>query len=163
VLRPDGLHGGHAVRHGLEALCASLLNVPLYELARPERDEAPEFVIHKPIAAKRAAAALESLFAWHDAAVRAPQVFLPKSAHAYVRCRAEKDETAAMKQARDTWMGSPWQADRAEATAATHMALRGRDPFFDDDAASQERFAELAQAVFHALEEAKPLDAELLA
>jgi exodeoxyribonuclease V gamma subunit len=165
VLRPDGLHGGHAVRHGLEALCASLLEQPqtLYELVRPGRDEEPSLIPHKPIATRRAAAALESLFAWHDAAVRAPLAFLPKSAHAYVRCLGEKGEASAMNKARDTWMGSPWQADRAEATAATRVALRGRDPFYDGDEASQSRFVALAQAVFRTLDEAKPLDAELLA
>jgi exodeoxyribonuclease V gamma subunit len=163
VLRPDGVHGGHAVRHGLEALCASLLGIPLYELARPEKGELPDFHLRKPVAPKRAAAALDTLFAWHDAAVRAPQVFLPRSAHAYMQCRAEKDEAAALRAARDTWMGTPWNAERAEASPATQVALRGRDPFYDDDAASQARFIQLAEAVFRTLDEAKPLDVEVLA
>lgn len=160
VLRPGGVHGGHAVRHGLEALCASLLNVPLFELAR-EDDEIK--LVRKPVERKRAAAALESLFAWHDATLRAPLAFLPKSAHAYVHCLGEKGEASAMNKARDTWMGSQWQADRAEATPATRVALRGRDPFYDNDEASRTRFAELAKALFRTLDEAKPLDAELLA
>ncbi|UHQ20483.1 exodeoxyribonuclease V subunit gamma [Lysobacter sp. KIS68-7] len=164
VLRPDGVHGGHAIRHGLDRLCASLLGLPMYELAKPSKDDAPEFNILKPLTEKRAIAALDSLFAWHDAALRAPQVFLPKSAHDYVQVLAEKDAVAALRAARQTWTGDRYgQTERAEATAATHVALRGRDPFIDEDVESQLRFARLAEAVFRALgQDAVPLDAEVL-
>ena len=163
VLRPDGVHGGHAVRHGLEALCASLLGLPVHELARPSKDDAPAWTVRKPRAPARAAAALDALFAWHDAAVRAPLVFLPRSGWTYLRTRAEKDADAAMKKASDTWMGGSRTEDRAEATPATRVALRGRDPFYDEDVQSQARFVDLTMAVFATLEDAKPFDAELLA
>ncbi|HVQ33879.1 MAG TPA: exodeoxyribonuclease V subunit gamma [Lysobacter sp.] len=162
VLRPDGVHGGHAVRHGLDALCASLLGLSLHELARPEKEAAPEWRVRKPATPKRAAAALDALFAWQDAAVRTPQVFLPKSGHAFLQTLAKKDADAALRCARDTWMGSAHDG-HAEATAATRVALRGRDPFYDDDKTAQLRFAQLAAALFTALEDASPLDPAVLA
>jgi exodeoxyribonuclease V gamma subunit len=139
-----------------------LLDLPVHELARPSKDEPPAWRVRKPVKPARAAAALDALFAWQDAAARSPLPFLPKSGHAFVRCRAEKDDNAAIRAARDQWMGSQYNADRAEATAATRMALRGRDPFFDDDAEAQVRFALLSIALFQALDEAKPLDASVL-
>ena len=42
-------------------------------------------------------------------------------------------------------------------------ALRGRDPFYDDDKTAQLRFAQLAAALFTALEDASPLDPAVLA
>ena len=163
VLRPDGVHGGHAVRHGLDALCASLLGLPVHELARPEKDSPPEWRVRKPVAPKRAGTAIDALFAWQDAAVRTPQVFLPKSGLEFVRCLAEKDGEAALRSARDQWMGSSFNADRAEATRVAGVALRGRDPFYDDDERAQIRFAQLAVALFTALDQATPLDAGVLA
>ena len=43
------------------------------------------------------------------------------------------------------------------------MALRGRDPFLDEDTTAQMRFAQLSVALFQALDEAKPLDPAVLA
>jgi len=75
---------------------------------------------------------------------------------------AKKDADAALRCARDTWMGSAHDG-HAEATAATRVALRGRDPFYDDDKTAQLRFAQLAAALFTALEDASPLDPAVLA
>ncbi|BCT92270.1 RecBCD enzyme subunit RecC [Lysobacter helvus] len=164
VLRPDGQHGGHVIRHGLDALCASLLGKSMHLLARPEKGADPEWIVRKPVSEKRAAAALDAFFAWHDHAVRAPQVFLPKSGHDFVACLAKKDPASALRAARDTWMGSAFEGiGRAEASPATRVALRGRDPFYDDDASAQMRFAELSVAIFSALEHATPLDAGMFA
>jgi exodeoxyribonuclease V gamma subunit len=164
VLRPDGLHGGHAVRHGLERLCAALLDVKFFELARPEKDEKPVWSERKAPTPKRAAATLDAFFAWHDAAMRAPQVFLPKSGHGFVQTLQAKDVEAAIKVARETWMGTQYDGGgRSEATPATRMALRGRDPFYDADDESLKRFAQLSVALFAALEQAEPLDATVLA
>ena len=75
---------------------------------------------------------------------------------------AEKTPDAARKSARDCWAGSEWQSDRAEATPATLVALRGRDPFLDDDAHELGRFALLSTALFDALAGRAPLDLEVL-
>lgn len=163
VLRPDGLHGGQVVRHGLDALCASLLGLPVHELARPDKESDPAWRVRKPVTPKKAAAALDALFAWQDAAVRAPQVFLPKSGFKYVQCFGDKGADAALKIARDTWTGTGYDGGRAEATPATRVALRGRDPFFDEDEQAQQRFALASIAIFTALEDATPLDAEAFA
>jgi exodeoxyribonuclease V gamma subunit len=163
VLRPDGLHGGQVIRHGLDALCASLLGLPVHELARPDKASDPVWSVRKPVATKKAAAALDALFAWQDAAVRAPQVFLPKSGFRYMQCFGDKGADAALKLARETWTGSGYDGGRAEATPATRVALRGRDPFYDDDAQAQQRFALASIAIFTALEHATPLDTEAFA
>jgi exodeoxyribonuclease V gamma subunit len=172
VLRPDGLHGGHAVRHGLERLCASLLGLHFFELARPEKDAPPAWIEHKLPTREserkreqaRAAATLDALFAWHDAALRTPQVFLPKSGHCFVQVLKAKDADAAITAARNTWMGTQYDGGgRAEATPATRVALRGRDPFYDSDEESLKRFAHLSVALFSALEDGEPLDAGVLA
>jgi len=55
-----------------------------------------------------------------------------------------------------------WQSDRAEATPATRVALRGCDPFLDGDADAQARFALLSTAVFEALAGTAPVDAGVL-
>jgi len=163
VLRADGIHGGHAVRHGLEALCAALVGQSLHELARPDKTSPPEWRVRKPIAEAKARKALDSLFAWQDAAVRTPLPFLPKSGHAYVQALAEKEPDAALRAARDTWMGTGWNSDLAEATATTRVALRGRDPFIDGDVEARTRFAALAEALFRTLDSGVPLPAEVLA
>ncbi|MCC8363125.1 exodeoxyribonuclease V subunit gamma [Lysobacter sp. A6] len=163
VLRPDGLHGGHAVRHGLERLCASLLGLRFFELARPEKDAPPVWSDRKLPTPKRAAATLDAFFAWHDAAMRTPQVFLPKSGHCFVEVLKEKDADAAINAARNTWMGTSYDGGRAEATPATRVALRGRDPFYDGDEDALKRFAQLSVALFAALESGEPLDAGVFA
>jgi exodeoxyribonuclease V gamma subunit len=163
VLRPAGLHGGHAVRHGLDRLCASLLGMTVYELALPPKEPSPELVPLPPLPRPEAATLLASLLHVREAALRAPLLFLPKSAYDYVRTLADKDATAALKAARDCWAGSDWQPDRAEASPATLVALRGRDPFLDDDAASQQRFVATATALLAALAGEAPVDPEVLA
>ena len=59
--------------------------------------------------------------------------------------------------------GTGYDGGRAEATPATRVALRGRDPFFDEDEQAQQRFALASIAIFTSLEEATPLDAEAFA
>ncbi|MGO4550915.1 exodeoxyribonuclease V subunit gamma [Lysobacter sp. 2RAF19] len=168
VLRPDGLHGGHAVRHGLERLCAAVAGIKFFELARENKESPPAWVERKPPTPKRAAAALDSFFGWHDAALRAPQVFLPKSGHCFVRKLDGRYDDAAIaaatKSARETWTGTQFDgAGRAEASPATRVALRGRDPFFDEDEQSLTRFKLLSVSLFSALADATPLDPEAYA
>ena len=165
VLRPSGMHGGHAVRHGLERLYASLLGLRYFELARPDKDEPPAWVERKAPTPKRAAATLDAFFAWHAAALRTPLVFLPKSGHCFFEVLQEKNNVeAATKVARDTWTGAKFEGGGlAEATPATRVALRGRDPFYDANPDALARFQLLSCAVFNALENATPLDREALA
>ncbi|HET6435468.1 MAG TPA: exodeoxyribonuclease V subunit gamma, partial [Xanthomonadaceae bacterium] len=162
VLNPGGVHGGHVVRHGLDHLCAASAGLALHELAVPAKGEPPALTSRPALAAAEAADILESLLAVREQALRAPLVFLPKAGYRYVRVLDEKDEHAAVRAARDCWLGSEWQADRAEAGPATRIALRGRDPFLDGDAAARARFAATATEVFAALSGARPADPERL-
>ncbi|HZX76011.1 exodeoxyribonuclease V subunit gamma [Lysobacter sp.] len=163
ALRPKGLHGGHAVRHGLDRLCAAVTGLSLYELARPADGEEPQWLEQPPLDASQVPAILDSLRALRERALHTPLPFLPRSGYSYVLALADKGEDGALKAARDCWAGSDWQQDAAEASPATRLALRGRDPFLDDDAESQARFVALADAVFAALRGEAPVDVEALA
>jgi len=162
VLNAGGLHGNHVVRHGLDWLCASTMGLRLHELAIPDKDEPPVFVVRKPLPPARAEAILASLLALRDAALRAPLPLLPRSGFSYVRTLSEKGPEAALKAARDCWAGSEWQSDRAEATPATRLALRGCDPFLDGDVDAQARFALLSTALFEALAGTAPIEPGML-
>ena len=162
VLNRGGLHGNHVVRHGLDWLCASAIGMPLHELRVPDKDAPPELLTRAPLAPDRAQAILVSLFGLRDAALRTPLPFLTRAGWTYVQVLSEKGDNAAMKAARDCWVGSEWQSDRAEATPATRVALRGRDPFLDGDAYAQARFALLSKALFDALAGKAPFDLDVL-
>jgi exodeoxyribonuclease V gamma subunit len=162
VLNNSGLHGNHVVRHGLDWLCASAGGMALHELVVPGKDEPPQLTAREPLDAGHATAILASLLGLRDAALRAPLPFLPRSGWKYVQGLAEKTPDAALRAARDCWAGSEWQSDRAEVTPATLVALRGRDPFLDDDVHEQGRFALLSTALFDALAGRAPLDLEVL-
>lgn len=163
ALRPKGLHGGHAVRHGLDRLCAAVAGLSVYELARPADGEEPQWLAQPSLDASQVPAILDSLRALRERALHTPLPFLPRSGYSYVLALVDKGEDGALKAARDCWAGSDWQQDAAEASPATRLALRGRDPFLDDDAESQARFVALADAVFAALRGEAPLDVEALA
>jgi exodeoxyribonuclease V gamma subunit len=167
VLNPGGVHGGHAVRHGLDGLCAALLDLELHELAVPEKGEAPTIEPRALPDAQRAGDALASLLALREHALRAPLVFLPKAGWRYVQTLADKGADAALKAARECWTGQGWQSDRAEAGEATTLALRGREPFdeaLDEDVrtAAQQRFVATTLAIFAALAGDAPVPAELM-
>jgi exodeoxyribonuclease V gamma subunit len=161
VLRPDGVHGGHVVRHGLDAFVASLLGVKLYVLARSEKGAAPELKERELAKPAQAAAALDALFAWHDAARRTPLPFLPKSGYEFYKCLGENDSDGAsvLQEARRTWTGASFDGGgHPEASPATRIALRGSDPFYDEDASAQMRFGKLAEALFSSFKFGEPLD-----
>jgi exodeoxyribonuclease V gamma subunit len=143
-------------------LCASALGLPLHELVVPGKDEPPQLLTRALLAPEQATTILASLLALRDAALRTPLPFLPRSGWSYVQALGEKGADAALRSARDCWAGSEWQSDRAEATPATLVALRGRDPFLDGDVDAQARFALLSTAVFDALAGKAPIGMEAL-
>jgi exodeoxyribonuclease V gamma subunit len=162
VLNSGGLHGNHIVRHGLDWLCASAGGMALHELVVPGKGEPPQLTVRDPLEAGHATTILASLLDLRDAALRAPLPFLPRSGWRYAQALTEKTPDAALKSARDCWAGSEWQSDRAEVTPAALVALRGRDPFLDDDVHEQVRFALLSAALFDALAGGAPLDLAVL-
>src|SRR4249919_2308452 len=106
VLNRGGLHGGHAVRFGLDHLCASLLDLPLHVLGAPGKDEPPTLTRLPALTRDAAAASLASLVALRDHALRAPLLFLPKSGWRYLQVARDKDAAAALKAACECWTGA---------------------------------------------------------
>ncbi|MGH8032133.1 MAG: exodeoxyribonuclease V subunit gamma [Luteimonas sp.] len=158
ALRGGGVHGGHALRHGLDALVGAVLGIAVYQLqAGATKDAPPQLHALPPLPANAARAALWSLVALQRRMRRAPLAFLPKSG--FVLWTAA-DADAGLRAAQQQWLGDDYV--HAEADAATRLALRGRDPFADGDAAARAAFAAAARAIFAALRSATPFDAREL-
>jgi exodeoxyribonuclease V gamma subunit len=157
ALRAQGRHGGHVLRHGLDWLAASLLQLPVYELCRESQDAPPRLCRREPAEADRARAALASLAALHEYALTEPLPFLPKSGYAFY---AASGDPRGLRDAARTWCGDEFNRIGAERSIATRMALRGRDPFVDGDDAALDRFQRIAHAVFAAVENAEPFAPE---
>ncbi|MFT4177864.1 MAG: exodeoxyribonuclease V subunit gamma [Thermomonas sp.] len=147
ALRPKGLHGGHVLRHRLDALVAATQGIALLEL---HADSGEVTLIESPPADPAAArAALQALFALQRRMAVEPIPFLPKSAYAFV---SAKDDTAGFKLAANEWRGG--YSNAGERSAATALALRGREPFVDGGDDAEQRFAAFARAIFAALRDA---------
>ncbi|MFC5571239.1 exodeoxyribonuclease V subunit gamma [Lysobacter yangpyeongensis] len=157
VLRAKGRHGGHALRHGLDWLAASLLQLPVFELYRDKEDAPPLLRSRALVEPEQARAVLTALVALHERALAEPLPFLPKSGYAYYT--AEQNGRNALTAAEALWSGksfNPRERARPERSIATQLALRGRDPFTDGDALNRIRFGRIARAVFAAVEQARP-------
>jgi exodeoxyribonuclease V gamma subunit len=150
ALRPEGRHGGQALRHGLDWLLASLHGLPLYEIASVDEKSEPALRAHPPLSRDEAIASLQALVALREEALHAPLPFLPRSGFTYFRRLQDKGTEAALEKAGEEWRGGDRQ--RGDAGPATLLALRGRDPFFDGDRHQRERFARIATALFGAFE-----------
>ncbi|MFC5578844.1 exodeoxyribonuclease V subunit gamma [Lysobacter niabensis] len=155
ALRAKGRHGNLVLRHGLDWLVASLLQLPMHELYREKEGEDPRLVPRRLATREEAQAALAALIALHEQALVEPLPFLPRSGYAF---HAAADEVRGLRAAALQWCGD--ERTRAERSPATQMALRGRDPFVDGDAAGLTRFARLARRVFAAVEQAEPFTLE---
>ncbi|MFS8063424.1 MAG: exodeoxyribonuclease V subunit gamma [Luteimonas sp.] len=155
ALRQGGVHGGHVLRHRLDALVASALGLGTWQLQGGERkDEPPELAMLRGFSPDQARAALQSLLDLQWRMRRTPLPFLPKSGFALY---GANDADDGMRAARDQWLGGDYV--HAEADAATQLALRGRDPFVDRDPASRALFEAATAAIFAALTDATPFDA----
>jgi len=166
ALNTNGRHGGHALRHGLDWLVASALGLELYEMSVDKKDTPPMTRPRPALAPRQAKEVLTSLLALRRRALRAPLCFLPKSSHAWWQLAAEARDDAqerAMEKAQELWTGgdNPFGGP-CEAQSATCIALRGRDPFVDDDAESLDAFVMQSQRVFDAVEKGIAFDAEAL-
>ena len=145
-------HGGYRLRHGLDGLCAAASGLELHELSIPDEGEPPRLERLPLPDEANAIAALCWLLSLRDAALREPLVFLPKSSWSFANARTPASGWTA---ARTCWLGNDYGV-HAEATAATRIALRGRDPFLDEDEAARARFVALGEAVWSALEGGVP-------
>ena len=117
-------------------------------------------------------ASLQALVMLREDALRAPLPFLPKSGFEYVqaleaaRAKAGAGAEDVLREAAMDKAGKRWCGDEnggvGEAGADTRLALRGRDPFVDGDAASRTRFQAIASELFGAFAAERPLVAEAL-
>ncbi|MCI4568049.1 exodeoxyribonuclease V subunit gamma [Lysobacter sp. CFH 32150] len=161
ALRPEGRHGGQALRHGLDWLLGSLHELPLYEIASVDEKGDPVLNTHPPLSREGAISSLQALVALRDEALQVPLPFLPRTGFTYFRRLLEKGEESALEKAAEEWRGNDRQ--RGDAGPATRLALRGRDPFIDNDSAQRDRFARIATALFGAFENHTPVRLEDLA
>ncbi len=162
ALNPNGRHGGHAVRHGLDRLVASAHGLTLHELSAEKKGAAPRIVAPPPLPPAQALAALSALAALRHRAARAPLRFLPKSGYVFWQL-AEENAERALEEAQKTWAGSDGDfGGPGEAQRATGIALRGRDPFIDGDLDSRDAFEHLSYVIFNALERGETFDAGAL-
>jgi exodeoxyribonuclease V gamma subunit len=162
ALNAGGRHGGHALRHGLDWLVASSMGLPLHELFVEKKDAPPRIDARAPLPRAQALQVLSLLLAARQRALRSPLCFLPKSGYAWWK-QAQDDAGRALEAAQKTWGGGDGDfGGPGEAQAATRIALRGRDPFLDDDAESRDAFELLSQLLFGALERGAPFDAGAL-
>lgn len=162
ALNPNGRHGGHAVRHGLDWLAASTQGLPLHELSLEKPNAEPWIQLRPPLPAAQAQQTLSALLALHRRGIDRPLPFLPKSGHAWWKLAPENPERALEDAARiwsggDSDFGGP-----GEAKIPTRIALRGRDPFLHDDLDARESFEHLSYRIFNALEHGEPFDPEAL-
>jgi exodeoxyribonuclease V gamma subunit len=158
VLNPNGRHGGHAVRHGLDWLVASAHGLPLYELSAEKKGATPRILVRAPLPPDDARRALSSLQALRGYGMARPLCFLPKSGHAWW-LTAQIDPGKALAEAQKVWGGGDDDfGGPGEARAATLMALRGRDPFLDGDADSLDAFELLSHLIFSAVERGEAFD-----
>jgi exodeoxyribonuclease V gamma subunit len=178
ALRPEGRHGGQALRHGLDWLAASLHDLPLYEIACVDERHAVRLDTWPALSRESAQASLAILLGLRDETLRAPLPFLPKSGFAYHaqlhKALAKAGEGAppallaalrddALAKASAEWCGNANNdRRRGEAGPATRLALRGRDPFHDDDAGQRERFARISEELFGAFAQRRALRAQAL-
>ncbi|KAF1719931.1 exodeoxyribonuclease V subunit gamma [Pseudoxanthomonas wuyuanensis] len=162
ALNPNGRHGGHALRHGLDWLAASTQGLALHELSAERKGAPPRIAVRDPLPPAHARAVLAALLALRRRAMRFPLCFLPKSGHVWWSM-AQQDPERALDEAQKTWGGGEGDfGGPGEAQAATRIALRGRDPFLDGDADARDAFELLSHSIFSALEQGQPFDAEAL-
>jgi exodeoxyribonuclease V gamma subunit len=160
ALRPEGRHGGQVLRHGLDWLLASLHGLPLYEIAAASDGSDPVLREHPPLPREQAIESLQALVSLREEALQQPLPFLPRTGFTYFSKQRERGEAFALEKAAEEWCGSDRQ--RGDAGPATRLALRGRDPFIDDDSGQRDRFMRIAVALFGAFEADAPLHAEAL-
>ena len=143
--RPGKAHGGAHLEFGIDHLAwhASGETRPVYRLMP---GEAPcELAL---LAADEARAGLERLVALARRAGREPLPLLPQAAWAWCEAVAAGKADRAADRAAEKWTGGDAGAWSEGDDAWVRLALRGRDPFLDEDGGALLLFGELAQALF---------------
>ncbi|WP_162301506.1 exodeoxyribonuclease V subunit gamma [Cognatilysobacter segetis] len=142
-LRFDAPNGPMHIAHGLDWLVACALGraMPLVQFVRDDGRAA--MIERDPIAPQRAREILAQLLALREDGLLAPLPFGAYAGWVFYDGGDEKGWSAAQK----TW--SPERGFAEGLQPAVRLALRGRDPFVDDEAGRQ--FRTLARRVFDAV------------
>ena len=169
ALNPDGRHGGHVLRHGLDWLVASAHGLALHELSVEKKGAPPRIVPRPHLSQANARRVLSALLALHRRALRSPLSFLPKSGYAWWSALprdvdpTEAQLHLAFAAAQQCWTGGDGDfGGPGEAQAATRIALRGRDPFLDGNLDAREAFEHLSHRIFSAVEQGEAFDTQAL-
>jgi len=144
--RPGVINGKSLLDFGLDWLVWSALGEmrPVLRLV----PGAPPVEI-MPVPAEQARVLLLKLMALHDAAGQRPLPFLPKSGWIWFS-RRERGDDSAKNAARKGWCGDDRHDGEGE-DVWVRLALRGSDPFFDDDVDAFEQFKVLSGQIFAGL------------
>ena len=140
-------HGKTVLGLGLDALLWSAMgrSDPIHRLVD---GQAPVLII--PLPAANARARLQKLLSIHTAAQASALPFMPKAGYQWF---VAGGGPASWSKARKSWLGEhgegrdPW----------VRMALRGADPFLDDDETARAGFEQLATDIFSALPGSEPV------
>ena len=153
--RMDKLHGPSQIAHGLDWLVMSALGREsrLFQFHDTGNGNGP--LQREPVDADRARAALNALLQLRAQGLREPLPFAPRAGWLYYdgeqRLKAGEKPRANSK---SPWERAQdqWHAERGFSegdTAGARLALRGRNPFEDEDLA--EEFRAIAGIVFDAV------------
>jgi exodeoxyribonuclease V gamma subunit len=161
-LYPDGLarfrfedlHGPSQVDHGLDWLVLSALGDPrpLVQFARSAAGPGPH--VRPAIGAAQARDVLRALVTLRAWGLRNPLPFLSRAGWAWYEAKA--DCRNGWPKAEAQWHGSV-RSWGESGTASARLALRGRDPFDDDELG--EEFRRIADIVFDAVVHGRHEDA----
>jgi exodeoxyribonuclease V gamma subunit len=154
-LRMDALHGPSQILHGLDWLVMSALGRESRLFQFHDTGHGPGPLQRDPVDADRARAALVALLQLHAQGLREPLPFTPRAGWLFYdgeqRLKAGEKPRANSK---SPWERAQdqWHADRGFSegnTASARLALRGRDPFADEELG--EEFRAIAGIVFDAV------------
>lgn len=153
--RMDKLHGPSQIAHGLDWLVMSALGRESRLFQFHDTGNGPGPLQREPVDADRARAALNALLQLRAQGLREPLPFAPRAGWLYYdgeqRLKASEKPRANSK---SPWERAQdqWHAERGFSegdTAGARLALRGRNPFEDEDLA--EEFRAIAGIVFDAV------------
>ncbi|MEP6907731.1 MAG: exodeoxyribonuclease V subunit gamma, partial [Pseudoxanthomonas sp.] len=151
----DTLHGPSQIAHGLDWLVMSALGRGSRLFQFHDTGEGPGPTTREPVAADRARDALIALLQLRAQGLREPLPFAPRAGWLFYD--GEQRLQAGMKpraNSKSPWERAQdqWHADRGYSegdTASARLALRGRNPFEDEDLG--EEFRAIATIVFDAV------------
>jgi exodeoxyribonuclease V gamma subunit len=153
--RLDKLHGPSQIVHGLDWLVMSALGRDSRLFQFHETGDGPGPLSRDPVDAHSARAALAALLRLRAQGLREPLPFAPRAGWLYYegeqRLQAGEKPRANSKtpweRAQDQWHAERGYSEGG--TASVRLALRGRDPFLDEQLG--EEFRSIAGIVFDAV------------